>query len=87
MDSQRKYKSENNAKKQIKIDENSGTYREWILTIIHFDKILDFSPLLANPGKLIQIFSEISDFRFSGKLIHTNFMSSYSVFLKYRVMN
>ena len=35
MDSQRKYKSENNAKKQIKIDENSGTYREWILTIIH----------------------------------------------------
>ena len=42
MDSQRKYKSENNAKKQIKIDENSGTYREWILTIIHFDKILGF---------------------------------------------
>ena len=34
MDSQRKYKSENNAKKQIKIDENSGTYREWIPTII-----------------------------------------------------
>ena len=35
MDSQRKYKSENNAKKQIKIDENSGTYREWILTNMH----------------------------------------------------
>ena len=39
MDSQQKYKSENNAKKQIKIDENSGTYREWIPTIIYFGKI------------------------------------------------
>ena len=38
MDSQRKYKSENNAKKQIKIDENSGTYRKWIPTIIYFSK-------------------------------------------------
>ena len=40
MDSERKYKSENNAKKQIKIDENSGTYRERIPTSKLWDYLI-----------------------------------------------